>query len=292
MADATRPVEVHCLLCRQDVDMALKCLGSCARYARDPLRWAIHDDGSLQPPDRERLTAALGPVRFIDRAEADDRILSELRHRPFSQRFRKSHLFGQKLFDLYYYSDGDLAYCDSDILFLRPFTGLYRWPDDRTGALMLWDVFNGYACGPKHLAWGPRFALPVRANAGLLFFRRSAYDPDYIEWFLSRDLERFAIAGSWIEQTAWAGLGWRCGLRMWDRRQAVMMSRRGRLTADAVAVHCATSHGRHRLSEFEPTAPAGAAPVAVSTFPARRLSPVGLALDRLKMRAYFKTSGW
>jgi hypothetical protein len=292
VGDVSEPVEVHSLLCHRDVEMALKCLGSCARYARDPLGWVIHDDGSLRPEDRERLADALGAVRFVDRAEADDRILSELRHRPFSLRFRKDHLFGRKLFDVYRFGDGDLAYCDSDVLFLRPFTGLYHWPDPRTGALMLWDVFSGYACTPKHLVRGPRFDLPVRANAGLFFFRRSAYDPDYIEWFLSQNLGRFAVAESWVEQTIWAGMGWRAGLRMWDRRQVVMLSRRGRPSTAAVAVHCATDHGRHRLDEFDPTASVGAPPSAVRTFPARRITPFGLAFDRLKLKVYNKARAW
>jgi hypothetical protein len=284
MGDSAAPTEVHSLLCHRDVDMALKCLGSCVRYARDPYRWVIHDDGSLLPEDRDRLAAALGPIRFIDRAEADERVMTELQGKPFSQRFRKDFIFSLKLFDVFSSSEGDLAYCDSDVFFFRPFTGLYRWPDERAGGVMLSDVFNGYACTPTHLVRGPRFALPVRANAGLYFFRRSAYDPDYIEWFLSRDLPRYAVAPSWIEQTIWAGMGWRAGLRMWDRDQFVMLSRRRRLTADAVAAHCATDHGRHRLAEFEPTTPADAPPVAVRTVPARRLGAFGLVLDRLLFR--------
>jgi hypothetical protein len=190
-----------------------------------------------------------------------------------------------KLFDVPLVGTGDIAYCDSDILFLRPFRGLFAWPDRQTSLLLMRDAANMYACAPRHLILEPRFRLPQCCNAGLFYCRQSAYDLDFVEWFLGLDLPRYQAAPTLVEQTAWAALGWRSGCRVWEPRQVALIRRSDQLTGDLIAGHFADAHGRQLLQSVEARAPdAAALPLTVGTRPARRLSGWLLAAERAKRR--------
>jgi hypothetical protein len=264
--------------------MAVRCLGSLARHARDPVALVIHDDGSLDADDRHQLLA-LGAVRIVGRAEADDRVSPVLRRLPHCERFRQRNVFGLKLLDVALLGTGDIAYCDSDILFLRPFRGLFTWPGPHVSVLLTRDATNQYACAPWHLILPPRFRLPVRCNAGLFFCRRAAYDLDFIEWFLRLDLPRYQAVPTLVEQTAWAALGWRYGCHNWDPRQVALIRRREQLTNDLVAGHFADTFGRQLLADIELPEPDAAAPVVtVGTGAVRRLTGWSLAAERARVR--------
>ena len=278
------PLEVHTLLCHRDVPMAVRCLGSLLRYTHDPIGLVVHDDGTLKAEDCGRL-AELGPVRFVARPEADDQVFEALRRLPHCTRFRRQNVFGLKLFDVPLLATGDIAYCDSDILFLRPFRGLFAWLDPRTSLLLMRDAANMYACTPRHLVLAPRFRLPARCNAGLFFCRQPAYDVDFIEWFLGLDLPRYRAAPTLVEQTAWAALGWRGGCRVWDPSQVALVRRREQLTGELVAGHFADDYGRQLLQSVATREPGHSAPqVTVGTRPTRRLTGWCLAAERAKLR--------
>ena len=138
MTDA--PVTVATLVGHRDAAMAVICLGSLVDCCRQPLRFRVHDDGSLDAADKAQLAARLGAVEFMDRAAADAAMASRLAKYPFCQRMRARHILGLKLFDVPLLSgQKEIAFCDSDILFLRPFDGLFTWPDDETGCLFMQD---------------------------------------------------------------------------------------------------------------------------------------------------------
>ncbi len=101
-------------------------------------------------------------------------------------------------------AEPDVRYVDSDILFVRPFTGLYDWPSADALAVFTENPNNAYTL-PWHLAGPDRVRVP-RVNTGIIAFRRSATDLDFLEWFLGNPRvaslrERW---GFWAEQTAWA----------------------------------------------------------------------------------------
>lgn len=154
---------VATLLGHAHVGMALDCLGSLLRHSADPLRLRIHEDGTLTPEDWDRLEAGLGgEIAFVSRAEADERVADRLGGRPVLRELRQRNPLGLKLLDIPMLAEGDdLAYCDADILFLRPFSGLFRFPDAETGAIFMSDRQNAYSVGSWHLLAHRRLPCPA-----------------------------------------------------------------------------------------------------------------------------------
>jgi hypothetical protein len=275
---------VATLLGHAHVGMALDCLGSLLRYSANPLRLRVHEDGTLTAEDRERLAAVLGEVEFVSRAEADERVAERLAGRPALRELRRRNPLGLKLLDIPMLAEGDdLAYCDADILFLRPFSGLFRFPDAETRAIFMSDRQNAYSVRSWHLLAHRRLALPCRVNSGLLFFRTRHFDLDLLEWYFARP--ELGFAPVWIEQTAWALLAWRAGCRLWDPR-LVRLPEPGEADAgEAVALHF-VSPLRSLLSAFLERARdrTQEPPVAVGTVPARRCHSWDLARTEVQRR--------
>ena len=80
-------------------------------------------------------------------------------------------------------ASGDLAYCDSDVLFLKPFKGLFSWPDEKCSAIFMQDIQDAYSLRPWHVYPIGGIRLPQKLNAGPFLFRTSEYDLDFVERF-------------------------------------------------------------------------------------------------------------
>jgi hypothetical protein len=213
----------------------------------EPLSLIIHDDGSLTQLDQERLLAKLPNSKILVRAEADQQMMELLHHYPHCRRYRSEHVYGLKLLDIALLSPGDFAYCDSDILFFRPFQNLFVWPDPNTSAIFMQDYTNAYSMLPWHLLGSKRPKLVSKVNAGLSLFRKAAYELDFIEWFLGQ--EQFRHKVGWLEQSCWAALGHRVGCRQWHPNQIVLIRPWTQLSHQLVAGHF-VKEVRYRMSEF------------------------------------------
>jgi len=281
------PRRVSTLLGHAHVGMALGCLGSLLRYADEPLGPRAHDDGTLTGEDRARLAAGLAGragsrgLELVPRAEADERMAPLLARHPAARAFRSEHPLGLKLLDVPFLAntggeegDDELAYCDSDVLFLRPFADLFELPPS-AGALFMSDVQNAYSLRSWHLLRDRRLRLPARVNTGILAFRPRLYDLDLVERYLATPAHRFAPV--WVEQTAWALLGWKAGCRLLDP-EAVAVAAAGAPTPSRVALHF-VSPVRHLLPVCLAAAPdrRGEPPVAVRSLPAARCGVSALA---------------
>jgi hypothetical protein len=169
----------------------------------------------------------------------------------------------------------ELAYCDSDVLFLRSHKGLFTWPNEQTGAMFMQDIQDAYSLRPWHVFPIGQIHMPHRTNSGLIFFRRAAYDLDFVEWLLGRDelSDVFQKRPHWIEQTCWAALGWRAGLYLWSARQFIIATRAMTgLSDQTIGVHFVAA-ARSKLNEFsEPSS--GGTVTPVRSHPARPSSPL------------------
>ncbi|MEP7013307.1 MAG: hypothetical protein ABJC13_23555 [Acidobacteriota bacterium] len=267
---------VASLLGHAQVDTAIACLGSLLAYSADSIRLRLHDDGSLTEGDRDRLSRALGDVVYVGRPEADDRVADLLARRPALAAYRRESPLALKLVDTVLFSEGDtLSYCDSDVLFLRPFSGLFLFLAPVTEACFMRDSQNAYSVRSRHLMTEQRLRLPARVNTGLIHVRARCFDPDLLEWYLSRP--EYCFAPPWVEQTAWALLAGNRTCRLFDPRQIAFP---GASTASpsTVALHF-VSPLRARLGEVLAHASdrRGEAPVEIRSGLARRLSPLDLA---------------
>ena len=283
MEGAEPPRIVATLLGHTHVEMALTCLGSLLRHSADPLQLRVHDDGTLTQDDIARLGHGLGGPEIVPRAEADARVEEILARRPALRAFRRANPLALKLIDAVQFAGDELAYCDSDVLFLRPFSGLFPARPAETGAVFLSDRQNAYSVRSWHLLRHRRLALPCRVNTGVLQFRTWHFDPDLLEWYVSRP--EFAFAPVWAEQTAWALLGQRAGCRLWDPRQLRLPLPGQEEPGDAVALHF-VSPLRPLLPRILERAADRTAdpPVALKTVPARRCRVWNLAWTEARRR--------
>lgn len=274
-------VTVTTLVGHRDAAMAVTCLGSMLDCCRQPLQFRVHDDGSLTGEDRTQLGARLQEVEFIDRADADAQMAARLAKFPQCQKMRAKHVHALKLFDVaLMHGDDDLAFCDSDILFLRPFEGLFEWPDEQTGGLFMQDWQEAYAVRPWHLLPGSGIRLPRQFNSGLFFLRRRSYDLEVVEELIARDYPVFQQLPQWLEQTCWGLLAMRAGGRFWTKRQICAVRSPESLTDELVAGHF-TSPVRGLLSVGQARIRLNLPPVRVSTEAMLPLRPLGFGMDTL-----------
>ncbi len=277
---ARAPVTVATLVGHRDAAMAVTCLGSLVDCCRQPLQFRVHDDGSLTPSDKAQLAERLGSVAFIDRQEADAQMASRLARYPFCQKMRARQIYGLKLFDVPLMCDSDeIAFCDSDILFLRPFEELFEWPDNQTGCLFMQDWQEAYAIRPWQLLPGSGIRLPRQLNCGLFFLRRRSYDLDVFEELIARDHAAFHQL-PWLEQTCWGQLAMRTGGRFWSEAQIRVIRSEASLAGDLVAGHF-TSPVRGLLPAAQRKIDLSRAPVRVTNELVRPLGAVRLATDTL-----------
>jgi len=281
---AEPPRTVATLLGQPQVEMALTCLGSLLRYSAQPLQLRIHDDGTLTPDDLARLGQGLSCPEIVPRNEADARVEEVLARRPALQAFRRGNPLALKLIDVVVHAGvDDLAYCDSDVLFLRPFSGLFQPRQPEAGAIFLSDRQNAYSVRSWHLLRHRRLVLPCRINTGVLQFRTWHFDPDLLEWYFSRP--EFSFAPVWAEQTAWALLGQRAGCRLWSSRQLRLPLPYQKEPGDAVALHFVSPLRSLLPRVLERAADrTGEPPVWLETVPARRCRVWNLAWTEARRR--------
>ncbi|MEA2602415.1 MAG: hypothetical protein QOF89_3407 [Acidobacteriota bacterium] len=279
------PLRVTSIVGHRQVEMAVLCLGSLLRHSAEELALRLHDDGSLTMEDRERLAGALRDPEVVSRAEADERTGDFLARHPALRAFRRGNVMALKLIDAMLFAGDELAYCDSDILFLRPFSGLYPLGETLAGAMFMSDRQNAYSIRSWHLLRYPGLRLPRRLNAGLTAFRAAGFDLDLLEWYVSRP--KFQFSPVWMEQTAWGLLAGRVGCRLWDPRR-IRLPEPGEVEApeEVVALHF-VSPLRDLLPRILEWAPdrTGETPVALETVPARRCRSWDLAWTELRRRA-------
>jgi hypothetical protein len=273
--------EVASLLGHAHLEMAILCLGSLLRCSAEPLALRLHDDGSLTAGDRERLASALGEPALVPRAEADDRVAEVLARRPALAAFRRANPLALKLVDAVVCAGDELAYCDTDVLFVRPFSGLFH--GETGGAVFMADRQNAYSIRSWHLLRHRRLRLPRHVNSGILQFPRAAWDPDLLEWYLGRPEMGFAPV--WMEQTAWALLGAAAGCRLFDPRQIVIPQGPPPAAppAEIVALHF-VSPVRGLLPLWAAVRVEGRASVPVGRVPAGRCGALTLAATEVRRR--------
>lgn len=273
------PVVVATLIGHRDVAMGLQCLGSLLECVEEPLVFKIHDDGTLTAEDLEKLEMRLPVVRIVSRGEAEDRMADLLQGHPAARALRTRYIYGLKLFDVpLLHGAQDIAFCDSDVLFLRPCRGLFSWPDAGTGALFMRDWQEAYALRPWHVLRHRTCRLPSRLNCGLFFLRGGCYDLDLMEWLVARDYPVFQKL-PWLEQTCWAVLATRINARFWPEEQIRTIRDERSLAGDLVAGHF-TSTVRSLLAQAADRRDLLRCPEALTTASMPRLSATRLALEQ------------
>jgi len=247
--------------------MALLCLNSLLKFSVEPLRITLHDDGSLNSSDIEKLREGLPGTTIISRKEADQAVLTTLSRYPYCANFRRRAPTALKLIDVPLLSNDDICCIDTDVLFFRPFSGLLRWPSSDISAIFMRDYQDAYSLKPWQLG---SFKAPSQINVGLMFVRKKAYDLDFMEKVL-KDIEsrsKQSEGPHWFqEQTCWAIFAGHVGCRLWNPNQMRVLNEQDTLDQSLVAGHF-VSPIRHKLGEFYEQAKLinpGSPPVTMNT---------------------------
>jgi hypothetical protein len=270
---------VDSLLGHAQVELAIECLGSLRTCSQEPVRLRLRDDGTLDSADRDRLMV-LGEPEVVDRATADERIEPLLSRHPACMAYRRRHPLGIKLFDLGFETGAVANYCDTDVLFLRPFAGLFaELPGNQVWCMR--DSQNAYSIRSWHLV-RHRLRFPARLNAGLLRFPRARFDIDRVEWYLNR--REMAIAPFWQEQTSWAMLSGALDCRYIEpyRFFIALGPPAGERCRNATAVHLVTPARRFLADWRALRSEIAFAPI--TTAPSRRLSAARLLAEEVGRR--------
>lgn len=253
MSKSGEEIVVSTLVGHGSMSYSLTCLESLVRQCKGINLLRVHDDGTLTDEDREVLSGHLSHVEFISRREADDLVQQRLKSFPNCLAYRNSFIFGLKLFDVPLFSSQKLCYCDSDIYFVRPFTGLFPLDESCTASIaFITDLFHSYAVRPWNVFPFSKLRVMGRVNAGIISARNAEYDLDYLEWVLGRlrGLTTWHNRSSWIEQTCWAAYGARYGGGLVSEEQIYFAVGEGLVVSDrALGIHFATST-RHRLDSI------------------------------------------
>ncbi|HBL31381.1 MAG TPA: hypothetical protein DD490_31530 [Acidobacteria bacterium] len=275
------PLVVTSLLGHSHVDMALLCLGSLLAHAAEPVRLRLHDDGTLTGEDRARLAEGLAEPEIVARGDAEERLAEHLAARPATRELRRTNPLGLKLVDAAVLgAEERLLFCDTDVLFFRPFSGLWGAEGE---TVFLHDTQHAYSVRSWQVLREPRLRLAGFVNTGIVGFPRAAYDADLLEWFLAHPA--YHRTPVWVEQTAWALLGARHGCRFVDPSRVRLPGERFTPPEGLVALHFVTPR-RALLPLYAgwARAAAGAEPVALTTVPAPGCPWWSLAAAELKRR--------
>ena len=194
---------IRSLLGHGNMEMSLKCFASLRRCHRPAFEFRLYDDGTLTEADRERLHAALFPLTIIDRAAIDAATDERLARYPACRAYRREQVYAAKLLDIPLDSDGSCVFCDSDILFLRPFTGFEPVRAACSRPVFMQDIWDSYAMRYWTLLNPWRVRLVQRLNSGVMILDPAHLDLDLLEWFLSRPRPPHF---SHFEQTFWSAL--------------------------------------------------------------------------------------
>ncbi len=245
---------VHTLLGKAQTPLAIRCLSSLQRCSAELVRLMLHDDGSLDDEASAQLREALGPdVNIIKRAEADQRMNDALSKYPNLAEYRREHHFGLKLLDPMLLDDGEqMNFCDTDVLFFRPMTGLYELPDG-VSAIFMRDFQQAYSVRrPRNLFTVPGLRLPDKGNTGIIAMKRSAFDLDWLERVIPNRGIRRPI--HFTEQTLYAALGARSSCCMVDPNQIPVVAPETDPNEPWVGAHF-VGPVRDRIDAFEAAQP-------------------------------------
>lgn len=271
---------VRTLIGHNQVEVGLRCLASLLRFTSESLSLIIHDDGTLTGDDCKELIGRLSGAEILSRDEADAIVDPLVKRHPKCRAYRERHPFALKLIDMALIQSEELAYCDSDVLFLKPHSGLFSMPEPRTAAIFMQDIQDAYSLRPWHIYPIGKVRVPQRVNSGLILFRSAAYDLDFVEWMLNREelSEVFQKRPHWIEQTCWAALGWRAGCRVWSERQFIIATPSMKDFSDeTIAIHFVAAC-RGKLGDFSAQSSSSSSPSDAATVirsaPARISSPL------------------
>ena len=248
-------VIVQSLIGGSQLPFYLNCLRSLVTFCQDRIDLQLHTDGSLLKKDHDSIHAELDEtiVTITDSSENKSRVLDCLQGRPNCQKVRKDSIWGVEFFDpIYSFPEDRISfYLDADILFLRPFSGLFDRNQVENGAIFLKDTqWDAYCFRPLQMLIGKNKPQAVKGiTTGVVFWDKTAIDWDYLEWFLGE--YHLHQIPEWIMPTAQAGLANRCEAKTISPRQLTNLYPNAQIHNDTLGVHLLGSYRKEWMKKLK-----------------------------------------
>ena len=245
---------VQSLIGGDQLPFYLRCLISLLQYCEDPIELHLHTDKFLPDEDKDSILEQFSPhlVRISDSGRNTGRILDHLEGRPNCQKFRKESIWGIEFFDPLFANPNDPIsfYLDADILFLRPFSGLFDRSQAEGGAVFLKDTqWDAYCFRPWDLPGiGKKPEVAKGITTGLVFWDKRAIDWDYLEWFLGAS--HLHKIPEWIMPTAQAGLANRCNAKTVCPNQITNLYPNAHISKDTFGIHLLGSYRKEWIQKL------------------------------------------
>jgi hypothetical protein len=246
---------VQSLIGGNQLPFYLRCLKSLVTFYQDRIELQLHTDGSLSQEEKDFIHSELtGTTATItDSSENTSRVLDYLQGRANCQKFRKESIWGIEFFDpIYAFPEDPISfYLDADILFLRPFSGLFDRNQVKNGAIFLKDTqWDAYSFRPWQMLLGKNKPQAVKGiTTGLVFWDKTAIDWDYLEWFLGEN--HLHKIPEWIMPTAQAGLAHRCEAKTISPRYLPSLYPNAQIHDDTFGVHLLGSYRKEWMEKLE-----------------------------------------
>ena len=246
---------VQSLIGESQLPFYLSCLKSLITFCQDRIELQLHTDGSFSQEDKGLIHCELDGtmVTISDSSENKSRVLDCLQGRSNCQKVRKDSIWGIEFFDpIFAFPEDPISfYLDADILFLRPFSGLFDRKEVKNGAVFLKDTqWDAYSFRPWHMLTGKKRPQVVKGiTTGLVFWDKTAIDWDYLEWFLGE--HRLHRIPEWIMPTAQAGLANRCDAKTISPRQIPNLYPNAQILKDTFGVHLIGSYRKEWMQKLK-----------------------------------------
>ena len=250
-----KKIIVQSLIGGSQLPFYLRCLKSLVTFCEDSIELQLHTDGSLSKKEKDFIHSELTGtiVTITDSSENSSRVLDYLHGRPNCQKVRKDSIWGIEFFDpIYTFPEDPISfYLDADILFLRPFSGLFDRNQVKNGAIFLKDTqWDAYCFRPWQMLLGKNKPQAVRGiTTGLVFWDKAVIDWDYLEWFLGEN--HLHKIPEWIMPTAQAGLADRCEAKTISPRQITNLYPNAQINEDTFGVHLLGSYRKEWMEKLE-----------------------------------------
>ena len=246
---------VQSLIGESQLPFYLSCLKSLITFCQDRIELQLHTDGSFSQEDKGLIHCELDGtmVTISDSSENKSRVLDCLQGRSNCQKVRKDSIWGIEFFDpIFAFPEDPISfYLDADILFLRPFSGLFDRKEVKNGAVFLKDTqWDAYSFRPWHMLTGKKRPQVVKGiTTGLVFWDKTAIDWDYLEWFLGE--HRLHRIPEWIMPTAQAGLANRCEAKTISSRHLPNLYPNAKILEDTFGIHLLGSYRKEWMEKLE-----------------------------------------
>jgi hypothetical protein len=246
---------VQSLIGGSQLPFYLGCLKSLVTFCQDSISLQLHTDGTLSKQDIDFIHSELNGtmVTITDSSGNSSRVLDYLQGRPNCQKFRKNSIWGIEFFDpIYAFPEDPISfYLDADILFLRPFSGLFDRNQVEKGAIFLKDTqWDAYCFRPWQMLLGKNKPQVVEGiTTALVFWDKTAIDWDYLECFLGEN--HLHKVPEWIMPTAQACLAHRCDAKTISPRQITNLYPNAQIHEDIFGVHLLGSYRKEWMEKLE-----------------------------------------